>query len=45
MDEKEKDLLPKQTKVYGTPVPAGKWFGIGILEEFRDGKGEDDDSE
>lgn len=32
----------RPTELYGTPIPDA-WIGPGALDEFRDGRGDDDD--
>lgn len=39
----KKGSIPKETTLYGVRVPMNEWFGIGAIQEFSDGKGEEDD--
>lgn len=44
-DEQAKRIFEedKVTELYGVKVPSDAWIGLGALDEFRDGKGGDED--
>lgn len=33
----------RRTELFGTPVPEDEWIGPGAEDEFRNGRGSDDD--